>query len=46
MLMNEKNLRRHLEVLAATRRASKDGRARRCARPSFETPRKMRGSSG
>jgi hypothetical protein len=31
MLMNEKNLRRHPEVLAATRRASKDGHAPVCA---------------
>jgi hypothetical protein len=31
---------RHPEVLAAQRRASKDGHKRRCSRPCFETPRK------
>jgi len=30
---------RHPEVLAATRRASKDGRGRQRVGPSFETPR-------
>jgi hypothetical protein len=40
MLMNEKNFRRHPEVLAAQWRASSIGSRRRCSRPSIETPRK------